>query len=361
MLLVIRVVIVISVASDVPDVANSASDRYQQIARSDGLPYRDVDVEYAPGELLIALLVGSSSGAAAVTGLAVIAFASDVTAWLAIRKGWGRATSLRYLWLGVPLLTFIYRRADLFTVALTVVALVLARRGKPRSGGVAMAVSTLTRFWPVVLTPIWLIERKTKALTVFVASTMAAFIAWMSFGGLDAIRQVSTFRGATGWELESSVGVVVWMLTGEHRMELDANRTGMIPAWWGPVALLVLVGLLALVWSKASRRAADPAGMSAVAAISVLLLMSPVLSPQYIAWLVPWAAIAGDESPRWSWAAAIPIAITGALALGWALHTGLGPERTQLALLGRNLAIVGLVVTFAATGDPAVHGAKALR
>ncbi|MGZ8624312.1 MAG: hypothetical protein ACXWYQ_09145, partial [Actinomycetota bacterium] len=90
---------------------------------------------------------------------------SDVTAWLAIRRGWGRATALRYLWLGIPLLTFIYRRADLFPVALTVVALVLARRGKPRSGGVAMAVSTLTRFWPVVLTPIWLIERKTKALT----------------------------------------------------------------------------------------------------------------------------------------------------------------------------------------------------
>ena len=49
---------------------------------------------------------------------------------------------------------------------------------------------------------------------------------WFLIGGADAFRQVGTFRGATGWELESTVGVVVWALTGEHRFEAGANRTG---------------------------------------------------------------------------------------------------------------------------------------
>ena len=346
-LIAFRVVVVIAVAAEVPDFANTASDRYREIARAEGTPYRDFPVEYAPGELLLALLVGSSTPAFAVAGLAIAAFLADVITWWALVRGWGRSTARRYLWLGTPLLVFIYRRADLVAIALAVVGMLLVRRDRDRWGGGVFAVAVLTRFWPVVLAPIWLVQRRWSAARTFAIALLAGSLSWIAIAGPDAIRQVATFRRATGFELESSVGAVVWALTGEHRLEFDANRTGVIPSWFSPAMSLVLALLLAMIWLRsANRPRVDPSGAPAVAAIAALLIVSPVFSPQYISWLVPWAAIAGRDSPRWPIAVAFPVVVTSFLAMGWAVGLGLGPGRTQALLIARNASVLAMLVGY---------------
>ncbi|MGZ8631778.1 MAG: glycosyltransferase 87 family protein [Actinomycetota bacterium] len=358
MLLAIRIVVLLTVVSGIPDFPSAAADRYRVIAHSPGAAYRDFEVEYAPGELIVAQLVGRSDEDVARGVLALLAFSADVATFLVIRRGWGRDAAQRYLWLGSPLLIFIYRRADLVTVALAAGAILLARRGRQGTSGLALATAVLTRLWPAVLVPILVIDRRARAIWVFTVAASAGLIAWVAFGGLGAVRQVSSFRGATGWELESSVGVVVWALTDQHRFESGANRTGTVPGWAGLLMLLLLLALTTCIWLRARRLDSDPAGLAALAAVAGLLVLSPLLSPQYVSWLLPWAAIAGATGRRWSVIGAVPIVLTGAIVTGWYLDLGLGAGPDQTILFLRNCSLVAIVIAYfvRAQGERAAAG-----
>ena len=79
--------------------------------------------------------------------------------------------------------------------------------------------------------------------------------------------------------------------------------------------------------------------MPALAAVAALLVCSPVFSPQYVAWLLPWAAVAGGDGRRWTWLGAAPVIITGALVTIWYVDVDLGPGGNQLVLGARNLSV----------------------
>ncbi|MGZ8620356.1 MAG: hypothetical protein ACXWYE_10685, partial [Actinomycetota bacterium] len=153
------------------------------------------------------------------------------------------------------------------------------------------------------------------------------------------------FRGARGWEIESTVGVVVWALTGERRFEAGAFRAGVIA---GPVRLALVVALasvLVAVWIVAARRRGDPAGAPALAAVAAMLALSPVLSPPYVAWLLPWTAIAGRTDRRWVWMGGLPVALTGAVVAVWYLDIWQGhPGLSQILLFARNLTLLPPVI-----------------
>jgi hypothetical protein len=60
----------------------------------------------------------------------------------------------------------------------------------------------------------------------------------------------------------------------------------------------ISLGVLAIIWWKARRDASDPAGFPAAASVATVIAFSPVSSSQYVAWLLPWAAVAIEERPR---------------------------------------------------------------
>jgi hypothetical protein len=64
---------------------------------------------------------------------------------------------------------------------------------------------------------------------------------------------VLTFRSATGWEVESTIGSIVWLFGGgEPRWEAGAVRVGSSEGLtWLPAVVLVV--LLGAVWWKALR------------------------------------------------------------------------------------------------------------
>jgi hypothetical protein len=84
--------------------------------------------------------------------------------------------------------------------------------------------------------------------------------------------------------------------------------------------------------------------------VSALLVTAPLLSPQFLVWLTPWAAlvVSGPSEPSTRTAARAVAATAAAATLtGLALH-GFGPadlsSTVPAALLTvRNLALLGLV------------------
>ncbi len=60
-LLGLRVVALVVVIAGVPSFPNAGANRFHEIASMPGVPYRDFAIEYPPGQLLLAEVIGCSS------------------------------------------------------------------------------------------------------------------------------------------------------------------------------------------------------------------------------------------------------------------------------------------------------------
>ena len=292
-LLAVRLLMGLAAGDSRSVISDADIGRFHQIATSQGRPYRDFDVEYAPAETIaIEALAGGGLVSTAVR-LAALALTCDLLAFAGLWYGWGRRPAALYLLIGVPLVPCIYSRLDPLVVMLAIWGLALARRRRERAGGGVLALAGLTKLWPLVVAPALLIERRTRAARWFACLFAAGVVAWIAYGGVDAVRQVVSFRGATGWEIESTVGSIVWLLTGGPvRLEGGAPRVGEIPGWSRAMLLLALAAVLVAIWGRARGRHVDAAGAPSLAALAALLALAPVFSLQYALWLSPWAAIA---------------------------------------------------------------------
>jgi hypothetical protein len=296
-LLVLRLVIGVAAMDSRSAISNTDIARFQQIADTEGLPYRDHVVEFAPAETIAIELLAAGSHRDTAFRLAVLALACDLLAFAGLWYGWGRRPAALYLMIGLPLTPFIYARLDPLVVALAIWGIALARRGRERLGGGTLALASLTKLWPLVVAPALLIGRGVRAARWFACLFGAGIAAWIAFGSVDAIRQVVSFRGATGWEVESTIGAIVWSLTGGPiRLERGAPRIGEIPGWSRVLLLVLLVAALAAIWARARHRDVDPAGAPSFAAVAALLALSPLFSLQYALWIAPWAAIAWSDA-----------------------------------------------------------------
>jgi hypothetical protein len=191
----------------------------------------------------------------------------------------------------------------------------------------------LGKVWPIVLIPLLVVTRRKQALGAFLFVGLVGVALWVVVGGTDAPRQVLTFRGAQGWEFESLIGALVWII-GRRPTALDrgAPRVGAI----SPTDRVVLLGVVAAGLWFAGRRArtwrGDIAGVPALASVAILLCVSPVFSLEYAPWLIPWAAIAATEDPGATYAVAVAAieAATGLLAI---LYVGFAAESLSKVLL----------------------------
>lgn len=327
------------------DVGGPDVFRFLRVARVAG-PWRDVPIEYAPGELLLIRgLFDTGAVETAAIRLALVAFAAHVAAWGAVRWGWGRTAGERYLIAALPLLLLLYERMDLVPVAVAAWGVALAVRERPRGAGAILAAAVLTKLWPAVLLPGLLLRGGRRAGVWFGAVAAAGLLAWIGYGGAGAPGQVVTFRGATGWEAGSTVGAIVWILGGGPLVE-DAGsaRVGTATVWPKVLLGVVLLSLLTVIWLRAHRRDDDPGGRPALASVAALLLCTPLFSTQYAMWLLPWA---GVTSARDRDAGALGAVLVVGLATAAVDLSGYAPgtELTaQVATLIRIAALAWLVV-----------------
>jgi hypothetical protein len=332
-----------------PDVA-----RFVQIAHAGGLPYREFPVEYAPVEYLLIRLVARAAATSAVIRIVALSLVCDLGTAAILARGWGRAAAARYLFFGLPLVWLLYLRLDLATVLLAVAGLSLARR-RQAGGGVVLALGAAAKLWPGALAPAFLVEGRRRAFAAFVATAAIVALAWLGVGGTAGFRQVATFRGATGWGAESTVGAIVWVATGGPlRLEQGTTRVGEVPDLARAALALALAVILVAIWWRARGRTGAVEAGASLAAVASVIALSPLFSLQYAGWLLPWAAIAAGEDGGDRGEAALGFAVavlTGVLSFLYA--GGRTPPTAivaiQVLLLVRNACCLAIPLVWLAS------------
>jgi hypothetical protein len=324
--------------------------RYHQIASAEGTPYRDFEVEHPPVAVAFIELVDGDDTRGTLRTLGLASLALDLLTLAAVAYGFGRRAALAYLVLSTPFLflPFIYFRVDLLVVALAVWGLALVKRGADAAGGGLLALAVFSKLWPLAVLPVVVVAGKRRAAISAAAVGLAGGLGWFLLGGVGGIEQVVTFRGARGFQIESIAGGVARLFTGEFpRRESGALRTGNPPF----VVTLVLGALMVLgvawVWWRV-HRTREPTdrllyGIAPLTAVTIFMVCSPLLSPQYLVWLVPFGALAWVYGER-AMAALVGLSVVATMVLTQVygpLNDGLPVGHAALAF--RNALLLAII------------------
>lgn len=317
-LVALRVVALVAALATDPDVEGSIiggdARRYQQIADAEGMPYRDVRIEYPPGTVVVIEAVDADDLWGSQLRLGVSQLVADLATAAVLAWGFRRRVAVAYLVLGTPFLAFpfLYLRVDLVSVLLAAAAVAVlhqVRGGRgDAAGGVLLALAVLTKLWPFVLVPLLVVERRWRALAWCAATGALLTAAWVGVAGIDGARDVVSFRGAEGWQLESVTGILVHVLDpARAHVESGAWRTGTMPGGARTLLTALSLATAGVAWWWAWRRpTADTRldattvryGLAPLAAVLGLLVFAPIISPQYVLWLLPFAAVATAGGDR---------------------------------------------------------------
>ncbi len=340
--------------------------RYHEIAHAPGLAYRDHDVEYPPlTAAFIEVVAAPSRYSMSGKILVITQLIADLTVAAALAWGWNRRVAIAWLALLVPLLRdgWIFARIDLITSALAVTGLAAARRRMERTGGVLIGLGVLAKLYPALLVPGLIVRGRRRATAAAVATTAVGALVWLAVGGLAGFRQVLTFRGAKGWQIESTIGALVLAFTrGPMSVEAGAARVGTEPGWAKAALAVALVGSLAWAW-KWQRRAEPERAETygAIVMIGALMVLSPILSPQYLVWILPFIAIV------WSDRTLLALTVFVVCATAWVAHRYrfMGQRSGELLWIVnlRNAALIAVVLLSAArlSGRDAAYTARRIR
>jgi len=247
-----------------------------------------------------------------------------------------------------PLLTgaLVRTHFDLVPTAILLGALVAMTRGRPVLGLGLLGVGAMTKLFPALAAPVaiaWLLgrgERRTAALgaVAFVAVVAVISLPFFGNGYIDAYR----FHIDRPVQIESTPASVLFAIGGSHvtgdPVRPDQYKSnGLAGGSAGAVqAGFVVLELLALAWIvvRAARRP-DPRELilGVFAALLAFAALGKVLSPQFVIWLVPFAALA------WAWGRRVPAALC-ALAI---LLTQVEFPSRYFDLVDRHAGVIVLV------------------
>jgi hypothetical protein len=267
--------------------------RYRDIAQSPGVPYRDFAVEFPPVTLVLLYLTGQGSLLTSYLLVIFSQFVCELVAVFYVGRLTGRAGAAYLLVLNLPLVMLLYRRIDLLTVALVAAGLFHALRASQRRGGTLLGLAVLGKLWPLVLLPLLDLRRSARAVWWAGGTVVVVTAAWVAMVGLQGPQQVLTFRGATGWQVESLVGNWHLLFTDAPvEWQSGAHRVGVVSVV-GRLAMLFATGVTILLVAWAVwRREASAIFAGGGAAVLLFLCFAPLLSPQYMGWVTLVVALA---------------------------------------------------------------------
>lgn len=262
-------------------------------------PVADPMWQYPPGAAMVFWLPGRLAGSY-VSNFVLLAAGCDlvITLMLCVRARRGGSVAGAWCWVcGVPLLGAVtVTRFDVVPVALSVAAVCLAGRGGAR--GVLTGAGAAVKVWPVTLlagTPPGQWRRDLAAAAAVLATVCAVFgSAAVSFLAHQAARGVEIESVAAtpfmiwrhaGWRGTVAFRFGSWQLNGAHvAVAQDASRLCLV------LAIVAVVGWRLLIASGRARWRPEFAADAPLAATLLLLVASPVLSPQYLLWVIGLAA-----------------------------------------------------------------------
>jgi hypothetical protein len=326
----------------------SDAHRFQQIALEQGTPGRDFRVEYPPLAVLGMRAIGHDGLTPLMQRLVWLNALADLAIALALWWGWSKRASIAYLAICAPLLAFLVNGFDLIAVAVAIAGLACSRHGRQVLGGVLVATAAFVKVWPALLIVVFLMWRHRRAVAAAVTSLVAGGLAWIAWSGIRGPIDVATFRGARGWHVESTVGVLVALFHDAHsRYEAGAWRVGNATPALGAVLTAATAIVLAAWFWRWRARIEDAAGAVMVGALAIVFLGATLFSPQYLVWGAPFAAIAWHSGRRRTAAAYFTVVMLDVVYVATNDLTRPDLMSAHVQVLVRNLALVGVIVVCA--------------
>ena len=325
-------------------------DRYYEIGSTPGRPYVDYQVEHPIATLLVFKALARLPGGRSTFGLGIVLLnlAADAVIVGSLLWGWGLAAAVYGAASLIPVLGLFFNRVDAWSTAAAVLAVAGWRRDRPIILGCALAIGAAFKLWPLVLATLlivpWRQRQSLVALAAFAATAAVLGGAAVWIAGSNGVMQVLTFRGATGWQIESLVGSLVHLTDSTTvRMESGAWRIGTINST-ASIAMFLAAAPIC-VWSSWRGARLDRVAAGWLASVSALLLLSALLSAQYVIWLAPAAGIAWAQGEkRLAVLTAVAIALTQLL---WSYYGAVlaGALPALLLIVLRNVVLAVLAVT----------------
>ena len=278
-------------------------DNFYNIATKPGRPYLDFPVEFPVGTVQVFRTVGSIAGSRANFGvcLVIVSVVADAAIACALYWGWGTAAAAGYALIVIPLIDLFFLRTDLWSTAIATIAVAAWRRERRVTAAIGFAAGAAFKLWPLAFLPLLLVPARGRGRTVPIATAVAAGLAvlggWLWVAGASGLYQVLTFRGARGWEIESTVGAV-WMLVDQSSMRVEAGAWRIGTTSGAISVLLFVLGGIPTLWMIWRGGRTGHLGAGWAGGLSSLLVLSALLSPQYSAWLAPASGVAWVEGDK---------------------------------------------------------------
>jgi Glycosyltransferase family 87 len=285
------------------------------------VPYRDFELEYPPGALPVfwlptlgpaehygsifeALMWICAAAALALVVLSAAMLGASPQGLLVVAAG----VALFPLALGTVVLT----RYDLWPAALTAAALAAVLAGRERLGLAVLGIAVAAKIYPLVLLPPLLVyvarrRGKREAAIGFGAFGAALAVIVLPFALVAPEGLVDSLDRQLGRPLQiESLGSS--LLLAAHQLGLydptvvtthgSQNLSGSLPDALASVQTVVQVAALVAVWALFARGPATPTRLVAACAASVVVFVAfgKVLSPQFLIWLVPVAALVAGRA-----------------------------------------------------------------
>jgi hypothetical protein len=331
------------------------------------MPYRDREFEYPPYAIPLFLIpwVGGrdSKDYQIVFGLIVFLMDSLIKSLLLwegfrLKKGVTAFFPLAFYCATVPFIRYFYlQRYDIFPAVLTLAALICFTRNRFVWSGVILGIAAGLKLYPALLGPIlWALAIRRHHGMRFAGGVIVSLTPLLALGLFLPWWRFMAFHGERGIQAESLYASAVWLA---HLLDFAEAKWSFIKAWvevTGPVAqkivpwakLLMLTTTLGSVafatWAVTRLRNLDVHQLARLALIPVLAFVSfnIVLSPQYLIWLLPLAALGLLGGEKW------PMMVVAAVVIVTPIiypgrHYGSGLELIEtLVLVLRNLSLVAV-------------------
>lgn len=290
-------------------------DRFQHIAEAPGTPYVDHQVEYPPGSVVIIEAIHSDDLVTSHRRLVVLSLLADLGIAAVLARRWSVRVAAAYLLIGLPMVPSGLLRLDLWAALAATIAmgaLVPGRTPSHRRNATTVFATTVfatavfatatvigaaIKLWPAFLIAAAIgIGRNRAAAAAGLLGAVTSVI-WLGLSGFGAVEQIIELRGVTGWHVESIPGTLVSLFGDEAaRFEADAYRIGDLDDTVVLIGRLlsVAVALAAVVLARRRRSAGNPTAVAALvmlASVAALVATAPLVSPQFLLWLTPWAAV----------------------------------------------------------------------
>jgi len=276
---------------------------YYNIGTKAGHPYLDYPVEFPVATVEAFRAIGPVAGNRERFGVAlvVVNVVADLVIAGTLAWGWGIPAAAGYAFVVIPLIDLFLLRFDFWPTAFATLAVAAWHRERRVLAAIAIAAGAAFKLWPLAFLPLLLVPSRTRGRAVPIAAAVAAGLAvlgvWLWVAGPLGLFQVLTFRGARGWEIESTVGAV-WMLfdRSSMRVETGAWRIGTTS---GPISMLLFaLGGIPCLWMIWRGARTGHLGAGWTGGITALLALSALLSPQFACWLAPATGVAWVEGDR---------------------------------------------------------------